>query len=298
MARRHAREAYDEFADKKADLVSRARTQREWSSQGVRNAMKKSPDNDKIRRKAATRVVGEAGAEGAPDGVADRPARGGRGAAQGVGAAVQHRRRAPVERGGRDPQRGDPAARRLPVRPGLAAGQRARPDRHHRPQRRRQDHADPAAARPASSPTPAPPAWAPRSRSARSTRPAPASPRTVPLGDAVEAALPELVARRRPHPAGEVRAQGRPGRQPGRPALAGRAHPRRARAAPGPRGQPAGARRADQPPRPARRSSSSRRRWRRYDGALLLVSHDRRLLDNVTLDRRWRVEAGVGHAEA
>ncbi|MBO1765438.1 ABC-F family ATP-binding cassette domain-containing protein [Allobranchiibius sp. GilTou38] len=52
IARRHAREAYEEFADKKADLVSRARTQREWSSQGVRNAMKKSPDNDKIRRKA------------------------------------------------------------------------------------------------------------------------------------------------------------------------------------------------------------------------------------------------------
>lgn len=53
-ARRHAREAYDEFAATKADLVARARTQREWSSQGVRNAMKKSPDNDKIRRKAAS----------------------------------------------------------------------------------------------------------------------------------------------------------------------------------------------------------------------------------------------------
>ncbi len=52
IARRHAREAYEEFAGKKADLVARARTQREWSSQGVRNAMKKSPDNDKIRRKA------------------------------------------------------------------------------------------------------------------------------------------------------------------------------------------------------------------------------------------------------
>ncbi|MFD5866547.1 ABC-F family ATP-binding cassette domain-containing protein [Agromyces sp. NPDC127015] len=52
--RRHAREDYEEFAAKKADLVSRARVQREWSSQGVRNAMKKSPDNDKIRRKAAT----------------------------------------------------------------------------------------------------------------------------------------------------------------------------------------------------------------------------------------------------
>ena len=52
VARRHAREAYEEYAGTKADLVSRARTQREWSSQGVRNAMKKSPDNDKIRRKA------------------------------------------------------------------------------------------------------------------------------------------------------------------------------------------------------------------------------------------------------
>ncbi|MFJ4997644.1 ABC-F family ATP-binding cassette domain-containing protein [Microbacterium sp. NPDC088619] len=53
VVRRHLREKYDEFADKKADLVSRARTQREWSSQGVRNAMKKAPDNDKIKRKAS-----------------------------------------------------------------------------------------------------------------------------------------------------------------------------------------------------------------------------------------------------
>ncbi|CAN5630963.1 ABC-F family ATP-binding cassette domain-containing protein [soil metagenome] len=52
VARRHAREAYEDYAATRADLVGRARTQREWSSQGVRNAMKKSPDNDKIRRKA------------------------------------------------------------------------------------------------------------------------------------------------------------------------------------------------------------------------------------------------------
>ncbi|MGN7150096.1 ABC-F family ATP-binding cassette domain-containing protein [Arthrobacter sp. SAFR-179] len=54
VARRHAREKYEDFAATKADLVSRARTQREWSSQGVRNAMKKNPDNDKIRRAAST----------------------------------------------------------------------------------------------------------------------------------------------------------------------------------------------------------------------------------------------------
>ncbi|MCB0926592.1 MAG: ABC-F family ATP-binding cassette domain-containing protein [Mycolicibacterium insubricum] len=52
VARRHRRQEYEEFATKKADLVARARTQREWSSQGVRNAMRKSPDNDKIRRRA------------------------------------------------------------------------------------------------------------------------------------------------------------------------------------------------------------------------------------------------------
>lgn len=54
VARRHAREDYEQYAATRADLVSRARTQREWSSQGVRNAMRKSPDNDKIRRRAAT----------------------------------------------------------------------------------------------------------------------------------------------------------------------------------------------------------------------------------------------------
>ena len=54
VGRRHKREQYEEFAEKKADLVARARTQREWSSQGVRNAIRKAPDNDKIRRRAAS----------------------------------------------------------------------------------------------------------------------------------------------------------------------------------------------------------------------------------------------------
>ncbi|MCY1159787.1 MAG: family ATP-binding cassette protein [Citricoccus sp.] len=52
--RRQLRERYEEFADQKADLVARARTQREWSSQGVRNAMRKAPDSDKLRRKASS----------------------------------------------------------------------------------------------------------------------------------------------------------------------------------------------------------------------------------------------------
>lgn len=52
--RRHRRQQYEEFAEKKADLVARARTQREWSSHGVRNAIRKAPDNDKLRRRAAS----------------------------------------------------------------------------------------------------------------------------------------------------------------------------------------------------------------------------------------------------
>jgi ATPase subunit of ABC transporter with duplicated ATPase domains len=50
VARRHARERYEEFADTKASLEQRARTQRAWMDKGVRNARRKMPDNDKIGR--------------------------------------------------------------------------------------------------------------------------------------------------------------------------------------------------------------------------------------------------------
>ncbi|CAG6396281.1 ATP-binding cassette domain-containing protein [Streptomyces cocklensis] len=51
-ARRHAREEYDEYADTKAGLEARARMQRGWMDKGTRNALRKAPDNDKIARKA------------------------------------------------------------------------------------------------------------------------------------------------------------------------------------------------------------------------------------------------------
>ncbi len=50
VARRHAREAYEEFADTRESLLERARTQRGWMDKGVRNARRKAPDNDKIGR--------------------------------------------------------------------------------------------------------------------------------------------------------------------------------------------------------------------------------------------------------
>ena len=48
VARRHARENYEEFADTKERLEQRAVTQRNWMTVGVRNARRKKPDNDKI----------------------------------------------------------------------------------------------------------------------------------------------------------------------------------------------------------------------------------------------------------
>ncbi|MEV7419617.1 ABC-F family ATP-binding cassette domain-containing protein [Streptomyces sp. NPDC089919] len=50
-ARRHAREDYDEYADKRAALEGRALMQRNWMDKGVRNARRKGGDNDKMARK-------------------------------------------------------------------------------------------------------------------------------------------------------------------------------------------------------------------------------------------------------
>ncbi|MFI1094278.1 ABC-F family ATP-binding cassette domain-containing protein [Streptomyces sp. NPDC020917] len=51
-ARRHAREEYEDYADTKAGLEARARMQRGWMDKGTRNALRKAPDPDKIARKA------------------------------------------------------------------------------------------------------------------------------------------------------------------------------------------------------------------------------------------------------
>ncbi|MGY2080782.1 ABC-F family ATP-binding cassette domain-containing protein [Modestobacter sp. SYSU DS0657] len=58
VARRHAREEYDEYADTKASLESRARMQRNWMAKGVRDSIKKSKDGDK-HIKAANRSSSE-----------------------------------------------------------------------------------------------------------------------------------------------------------------------------------------------------------------------------------------------
>jgi len=58
VARRHAREDYEEFADTKASLEARGRMQRNWMAKGVRDSIKKSKDGDK-HIKAANRASSE-----------------------------------------------------------------------------------------------------------------------------------------------------------------------------------------------------------------------------------------------
>jgi ATPase subunit of ABC transporter with duplicated ATPase domains len=57
VARRHAREAYDEYAETRSNLEERARSQRAWMEKGVKNARRKAPDNDKIGRKFRTEAT-------------------------------------------------------------------------------------------------------------------------------------------------------------------------------------------------------------------------------------------------
>ena len=51
VARRQARLAFESYAGRRAELEARARTQRAWMEKGVKNARRKAKDNDKIGRK-------------------------------------------------------------------------------------------------------------------------------------------------------------------------------------------------------------------------------------------------------
>ncbi|MFI6870112.1 ABC-F family ATP-binding cassette domain-containing protein [Nocardia sp. NPDC050406] len=57
IARRHAREAYEEFADTKAGLEARATMQRNWMEHGVRTARRKAKDPRKVDSDKAGRKM-------------------------------------------------------------------------------------------------------------------------------------------------------------------------------------------------------------------------------------------------
>jgi ATPase subunit of ABC transporter with duplicated ATPase domains len=48
VARRHAREQYEEYAERRGELTERARMQRDWMAKGVRDAVRKAKDPDKF----------------------------------------------------------------------------------------------------------------------------------------------------------------------------------------------------------------------------------------------------------
>ena len=52
IARQHARDAYEKYADQKSALTMRMRTQSSWADRGVRQARAKAPDKDKHRLSA------------------------------------------------------------------------------------------------------------------------------------------------------------------------------------------------------------------------------------------------------
>ncbi|MEU7692129.1 ATP-binding cassette domain-containing protein [Microbispora hainanensis] len=57
VARRHAREQYEEYAETRASLEARARAQRAWMEKGVKNARRKATDGDKLGRKFRTEAT-------------------------------------------------------------------------------------------------------------------------------------------------------------------------------------------------------------------------------------------------
>src|SRR5690349_2732214 len=243
VARRHAREAYEEYDDKLDSLKARAQTQRTWMAQGVRNARRKSKDNDKIGRNKRVETSEKQAAKARQTEkaierleVVDEPRkewelrmtiaaapRSGTVVASATGAVVRRGSftLGPVdaqvdwaERVGQDHVAGR-AARADPGRRGLRRAGLGRPGGRDRPGAR-------------------------------------AVPRPRPTRPGVHGRHAGLVGVRGAHAARQVRVDARPRDAARGLALAGRAHPGGVGAAAGARGEPAGARRAHQPPRPGR----------------------------------------------
>ena len=284
-------EEYEEYADTRAGLEDRARTQRDWMEKGVRNARRKATDNDKIGRKTPRRDQREAGGQGPPDRAADRAAGGGRGAAQGVGAADGDRRRAPGRRG-----RGRRCAARWCARGSFTLG----------PVDLQIDWADRVAITGAERLGQVDPAGRAAGPARRSTRARPRSGPGVVVGEVDQArglflgaepllrrlrrSVPELGRRRGAHAAGQVRAAA--ATCCGRPATLSPGERTRAALA---LLQARGVNLLvlDEPTNhldlPAIEQLESALDFR---GTLLLVTHDRRMLDAVRTTRRWAVDAG------
>ena len=150
VARRHAREEFEEFAGTKAELEARARMQRNWLAKGVRDSIKKKKDPDKHVTAHARSTAEKQGAKAKQTErrierleVVEEPRK-----EWELRMEIAAR---PAGGGGR----GDAARRRRPpgrvhARPGGPAGRLGRPGGDHRAERLGQDDAAGRAARPAS----------------------------------------------------------------------------------------------------------------------------------------------------
>lgn len=248
-ARRHAREDYEEYADKRSALEGRALMQRGWMDKGVKNARRKATDSDKLGRKFRSEASEKQAAKARQTqrmierlDVVDEPRKEWElrmeiASAPRSGAVVATLSQAEIRRG----------------------------DYTFGPATLQIDWADRVAITGANG-------------SGKSTLlaallgrlPLDAGRATLGSGvvvgevdqarglfvgeesllEAFCAAVPDTEAGRGAHAPRQVRSAGRPRAAPRRLALARRAHPGRTRAAPGPGRQPARPRRADQPPRP------------------------------------------------
>ena len=226
--------------------------QRNWMAVGVRNARRKATDNDKIGRKFRAEASEKQAAKARQTqrmierlDVVEEPRKEWElRMTIAVGPALRHGRRGAA--------RGRGAPWRLHARPGGRAGRLGRPRRHHRRERLRQVDAAGRAARADPRRRRAPQASGPACASGEIDQARGLFLGPEPLARAFGDAVPDWPDVGRAHPAGEVRADRGARAAAGGVALPRRADARGAGPAPGPRGEPAGPRRADQPPRPAR----------------------------------------------
>ena len=146
LERRRAHEAFEEYAETRDHLVAQSRQRADWAAQGrAQRARRRRARTSTSARSTAPGPRPQA-AKAAPTPAVGRPARRGRPAPQGVGAALPDRRRAALRRCRRGPSTGSMVAWRLPPRPDRPHARRATGSRSPATTAR-QDHAAGRAAR-------------------------------------------------------------------------------------------------------------------------------------------------------
>ena len=153
VARRHAREAYEDYAGTPRRARGARADAARLDGEGRQERPAQGHRQRQDRPQVPQRVHREAGREGPPDRAADRAAGRRRGAPQGVAAADGDRRRAALRRGRRDPAARRCAEATFILGPVDLQLDWRRPGRRHRAERRGQVDPARAAARPARRPT-------------------------------------------------------------------------------------------------------------------------------------------------